>query len=275
MITIVQHWLWTPHYCESRLATSRHILLLFLPKVPTPHRLFPRWAISLHLYSTLLVKTLNTKSWCQRLFWLKDQGSSLLSLIYSTGTTLTSPLYPITLTHNLYPSALTNHPYPPPILTHHPYPTALTHHLTPPPLPHNPCPSPLPQHPYPSSLLHHLTRYQRGHSAQYSGFKLATSTFVLSILEFVLNRSITPPEANPLEWVENTIAFSLLGSRASITSCQLARSEPSRMGRALTCNNRLRTLTKELAIINQWLLENSLYLHKGETECVLFVQVLG
>ena len=30
------------------------------------------------------------------------------------------------------------------------------------------------------------------------------------------------------------------------------------------------TLTKELVIINQWLLENSFYLHKGETECVLF-----
>ena len=29
-------------------------------------------------------------------------------------------------------------------------------------------------------------RYQRGHSAQYSGFKLATSTFVLSILEFIV-----------------------------------------------------------------------------------------
>ena len=28
-------------------------------------------------------------------------------------------------------------------------------------------------------------RYQRGHSAQYSGFKLATCTFVLSILEFI------------------------------------------------------------------------------------------
>ena len=28
-------------------------------------------------------------------------------------------------------------------------------------------------------------RYQRGHSAQYNGFKLATSTFVLSILEFI------------------------------------------------------------------------------------------
>ena len=30
------------------------------------------------------------------------------------------------------------------------------------------------------------------------------------------------------------------------------------------------TLSKELAIINQWLLENTLYLHKGKTECVLF-----
>ena len=28
-------------------------------------------------------------------------------------------------------------------------------------------------------------RYQRGHSAQYSGFKLAISTFMLSILEFI------------------------------------------------------------------------------------------
>ena len=27
------------------------------------------------------------------------------------------------------------------------------------------------------------TRYQRGHSAHYRGFKLATSTFVLSILD--------------------------------------------------------------------------------------------
>ena len=32
-------------------------------------------------------------------------------------------------------------------------------------------------------------RYQRGHSAQYSGFKLATSTFVLSILEFMITSS--------------------------------------------------------------------------------------
>ena len=28
-------------------------------------------------------------------------------------------------------------------------------------------------------------RYQRGYSAQYSGFKLATSTFVLSILVYI------------------------------------------------------------------------------------------
>ena len=34
-------------------------------------------------------------------------------------------------------------------------------------------------------VLRGNARYQRGHRAQYSGFKLATSTFVLSILEFI------------------------------------------------------------------------------------------
>ena len=35
------------------------------------------------------------------------------------------------------------------------------------------------------SLTGFKAPYQRGHSAQYSSFKLATSTFVLSILEFI------------------------------------------------------------------------------------------
>ena len=39
-------------------------------------------------------------------------------------------------------------------------------------------------------------RYQRGHSAQYSGFKLATSTFVLSVLDSDVYQTLLKTSAN-------------------------------------------------------------------------------
>ena len=35
------------------------------------------------------------------------------------------------------------------------------------------------------------------------------------------------------------------------------------------------TLTSELAKVNDWLVHNSLFIHQGKTECVLFDMVLG
>ena len=44
-------------------------------------------------------------------------------------------------------------------------------------------------------------RYQRGHSAQYNGFKLATSTFVLSILEYKNTNWLSYHCCGSLSWI--------------------------------------------------------------------------